>query len=136
MSPWCSSCRPTQPASHPPARPACTPHPQSYEQMGMAVVRCVSGCKCDPVQLQGAVDVHWSQNALAKMRMSAHKHCRVEVEILEQTKDPGRGHKVKIIGVILSETVGDESAGFEDELGVITVEFGGQGAARYMGDGD
>ena len=34
----------------------------SYERMGMANLLCESGCDCDPVQMDGHTDDHFSQS--------------------------------------------------------------------------
>lgn len=71
---------------------------RSYAGMGTAWVTCESGCKCDPIRLDGT----WAQRAslpwVARLFVSQHESCRIRIKV---SKQPGRvpqdGHRVVLV---------------------------------------
>ena len=53
---------------------------RSYENMGKAAVRCVSGCTCEESSLDGHHSEKNSQVFLHSFKASQHANCTVEVE--------------------------------------------------------
>ncbi|GAX81959.1 hypothetical protein CEUSTIGMA_g9387.t1 [Chlamydomonas eustigma] len=82
-------------------------HLKSYEHMGKAKASCSSGCTCDPIVIDGHHSLQVSQTYLASLMVSQHPECYVTVEVLKHTSS-GQ-HKVKIIGIMISDTANPES---------------------------
>jgi hypothetical protein len=79
---------------------------RSYQGMGTATVRCVSGCSCRPVR----IDAHWSARAsLPGLQLlpdvTRHPQCVLRVVV---GKGSG-GQKFKVVGLVLS------TEGFSDQ---------------------
>lgn len=91
-------------------------HLQSYEHMGQFEVTCTQGCVCDPLKQDGHNEERASQLHHSMMLVPAVDECRLRVTVLSETQSGE--HKVKLIGLTISEAAGylsDESK----DLGVM-----------------
>ncbi|GLI64554.1 hypothetical protein VaNZ11_007873 [Volvox africanus] len=85
---------------------------RSYEHMGKAEFRCVSGCTCSSREYDGHHEEKVSQLYMARMEVSQHPACVLEVEV-SNTSSSGE-HKFKVAGVVVSEKAGD--GGIMDDI--------------------
>ena len=80
-------------------------HLTSYEHMGMARVLCVRGCSCTPQVLQAHSDQQRAslEQQGAALHASPHEACALRVQVLNQTKAPDAGHKLKLLGLVVED---------------------------------
>ena len=74
---------------------------RSYQGMGTATVRCVSGCSCRPV----TIDAHWQTRAsLPGLQLlpdvTQHRQCLLRVVVGKGSASGGQ--KFKVVGLVLS----------------------------------
>ncbi|KAG1667238.1 hypothetical protein FOA52_009803 [Chlamydomonas sp. UWO 241] len=88
-------------------------HMRSYSDMGVAVVKCISGCACPDKYIDGWHELLNSQTHLAVVRASQHKECVMTITV-EATRKSGRagqdrpGTKFKVSGVMMGEAAAQE----------------------------
>ena len=76
-------------------------HLVSYEHMGMAAVRCVAGCECEPQ----VIDAHQRDGRRASVfvphefNATMTSSCSLEVRVLERTSSGE--HKFKLVEAIV-----------------------------------
>mmetsp|Transcript_10267 Transcript_10267/g.30910 ORF Transcript_10267/g.30910 Transcript_10267/m.30910 type:complete len:546 (+) Transcript_10267:215-1852(+) len=92
----------------------------SYQHMGKAVVTCVSGCACHPGPFDGYWTLQASQLTRMELIVTESPVCELEIKILEETSSPDGEHKVKFMGIIVSEESWSPS-----ETTVAHVDFSG-----------
>ncbi|WPT13740.1 hypothetical protein PSENEW3_00001579 [Picochlorum sp. SENEW3] len=80
----------------------------SYEHMGMFEVRCISGCRCENLVVDGHKKEHNSQLFTAALDVSKSDSCLLKFRVLNSTSSGA--WKVKVAGVILSPEHDDPSA--------------------------
>eukprot|EP00798_Chlamydomonas_sp_ICE-L_P025070 gene25070-10722_t len=68
----------------------------SYEHMGKAVGKCVSGCSCGNFTMNGFTKHRMSLVRLIEFNVSQHRECVVEIELISETDDLAGGTKFKI----------------------------------------
>ncbi|KAG2434505.1 hypothetical protein HYH02_012172 [Chlamydomonas schloesseri] len=90
-------------------------HLRSYEHMGAAALRCVSGCNCSEVRVDAHISERVSQVYLVKMEVSQSAACEVEVEVLRDSRSGE--HKFKVSGLVVAERAGGPSAAIEQISG-------------------
>lgn len=76
---------------------------RSYEHMGQFVVECAQGCACLPLRLDGN---HEHKNSLLSMESLLATRagaCRLKITVLPESSSPDGEHKVKIIGLFVSD---------------------------------
>ncbi|KAG2491956.1 hypothetical protein HYH03_009688 [Edaphochlamys debaryana] len=73
----------------------------SYDIMGTAEIKCVSGCKCEPRIIDSVNSRRESQTALAELLVPQSDRCRVAVTVLQETTS--NGHKFKVSGLVVKE---------------------------------
>lgn len=76
---------------------------RSYEQMGMALVECASGCRCRATAIDGSWPKRVSLMQHHSFKVTQHMRCVVRVTI--QHKSPranGDGHKVSLMALIVT----------------------------------
>ncbi|GIM03448.1 hypothetical protein Vretimale_8227 [Volvox reticuliferus] len=76
-------------------------HLKSYEHMGVAEFRCISGCQCEPHQEDAHIAQRVSQLYVFRMDVTQSAACDVEVEVLPATTSGE--HKFKVAGVVIEE---------------------------------
>ncbi|KAL4856609.1 hypothetical protein ACK3TF_003052 [Chlorella vulgaris] len=76
----------------------------SYEHMGQAEVSCVEGCTCQSKTLNGHMTGLGTQQSIMLVELSLAARCRLRVMVLPDTSSGE--HKVKVTGIIVSETSG------------------------------
>jgi hypothetical protein len=97
-------------------------HLKSYEGMGMAEVKCESGCTCEPKVIDGLQSRRVSQTYLAGISVSQAKDCFLRLRVLNKTSS-GTGTKFKITGLMMSDTANpSKKHGFmnEQEFGAMS----------------
>lgn len=78
-------------------------HLQSYEGMGSALVRCIAGCWCKPLVLDGHDgSARQSIQVLADVQVTQHSCCLLEVLVMGRSSS--KGHKVKV-GQVVAKTL-------------------------------
>jgi hypothetical protein len=75
----------------------------SYEHMGQARLRCVSGCSCADVDVNGWIKHKSSQTFVARLHTTQHAKCRISITILPYTSS--QEHKFKVVSVMVSRKV-------------------------------
>ncbi|GIM14751.1 hypothetical protein Vretimale_17546 [Volvox reticuliferus] len=93
---------------------------RSYEHMGKAAFRCVSGCTCSSKEYDGHHEEKVSQLYMALMEVSQHAACVMEVQVLNTTRSGE--YKFKVAGVVISEMAGD--GGIMDNILLGGEQFG------------
>ncbi|EFJ52999.1 hypothetical protein VOLCADRAFT_85815 [Volvox carteri f. nagariensis] len=81
-------------------------HLRSYEHMGVAEVSCISGCSCDPTEVDALIQEEVSQVYLVGLVVSQSTECVIEVLVLNRTSSGE--HKFKVSGVVVAETAGKQ----------------------------
>lgn len=81
-------------------------HLKSYEHMGVASVKCTSGCTCDESKFDGHHEERNSQLNIHKIMVSQSQECVIVVTVLGETSSGD--HKVKVAGMVVSEVAGVE----------------------------
>jgi hypothetical protein len=76
---------------------------KSHRMMGKARLHCISGCVCQDVIVDAWHSARVSHLAMAKLRVTQHKECRVGVEVLQQSSSGH--HKFKVAAVMVSRAV-------------------------------
>lgn len=124
---------------------AAGPHPQlgvalflnflsSYERMGKAAVECVSGCACNRTVINALrpspPGPRVSLTDAQAVWVTESPHCLLQVTVLDETDDPGGGHKFKVVGITVVEDGEDHRQfGFSDsEQSERQAHLGAQGA--------
>ncbi|EFJ52634.1 hypothetical protein VOLCADRAFT_85814 [Volvox carteri f. nagariensis] len=79
-------------------------HLRSYEHMGVAEVSCVSGCSCDPVEIDAHIKERVSQVYMSRLVVSQSRECVLEVKVTDKTSSGE--HKFKVSGLVLAEKAG------------------------------
>ncbi|MEW5300373.1 MAG: hypothetical protein WDW36_003309 [Sanguina aurantia] len=79
----------------------------SYQHMGVASITCVSGCECEPTELDAHITELVSQTYLHPLLATQSEDCLVSVMVVERTSSGE--HKVKINGVVMSERTEEEA---------------------------
>ncbi|KAG2425211.1 hypothetical protein HYH02_015038 [Chlamydomonas schloesseri] len=87
-------------------------HLRSYEHMGVAQFSCVSGCQCDPKEVDGHHTEKVSQLYMMFLEVTQHPQCEVEITVLPKTSSGE--HKFKVAGAVISERPGAD--GFMSQL--------------------
>jgi palmitoyltransferase len=78
-------------------------HLRSYEGMGVAQVRCVSGCTCTTTYLDGTWEQQATLQYIHRFKVSQHAKCRVRVRVTSQAGAvPQQGRKVTLMGLMVS----------------------------------
>eukprot|EP00878_Enallax_costatus_P021491 GHUV01022752.1.p1 GENE.GHUV01022752.1~~GHUV01022752.1.p1 ORF type:complete len:247 (+),score=81.16 GHUV01022752.1:1972-2712(+) len=98
---------------------------QSYSGMGMALVRCHSGCKCSDTLVDGHHQLRQSTIFLLRLYPSQASACKITVTVQQHTHS--NGHKFKVTGVMVNEfrdhadaqTGAQEALNKEDWLGAV-----------------
>ncbi|EFN56843.1 hypothetical protein CHLNCDRAFT_144427 [Chlorella variabilis] len=80
-------------------------HLRSYEHMGIVEFRCVAGCDCQPLNIDGLHEGKFSQVYHTAWPVTRAEKCVIEARTLEDTRSGE--HKVRIDGVIVSEVAGE-----------------------------
>ncbi|KAL4427737.1 hypothetical protein ABPG75_001826 [Micractinium tetrahymenae] len=76
---------------------------RSYEHMGQFSVECVQGCTCPPLRIDG---IHEHKNSLLSMEsvlVTRSEACRLKITVLTETSSPDQEHKVKVLGLFVSD---------------------------------
>eukprot|EP00887_Chlorella_sp_A99_P006012 scaffold27.g6012.t1 len=73
----------------------------SYEHMGQARVECVANCSCNATQFDALWSVRASVMQFHPVLVTQHEACRLRVTVLNETRDPGGGKKIKLSGLIV-----------------------------------
>lgn len=102
---------------------------ESYEHMGKFHLTCVEGCTCDPFirnthELSTPNGPKVSVMRQASMLVSAAESCLFKLTVREETTSDG--HKVKLLGVILSEVqdIGGWGMQVQDKDVAIGIAYG------------
>jgi hypothetical protein len=96
-----------------PPREVFLAHLKSHKKMGQFRVECTNFCACDPQVVNGHTTRH-SQTYLASLKVtpteghSGGNPCVLRVTVLPDTTSPDGGHKVKIMGVMISPPITGE----------------------------
>lgn len=90
----------------------------SYEHMGKAAVKCVSGCSCDESEINGYHVDHNSLLKLHRIYVSQHEECVMAVQVKDETDAPDGEHKVKLAAAVVSEEAGEQHADFDNAAAV------------------
>lgn len=78
-------------------------HLRSYQGMGTARVRCVSGCTCQISKLDGTWQMRHSLFWFHRFQVSRHKRCRFRVTLTDKPGEfPEEGHKVTLVAVMVT----------------------------------
>ena len=97
-------------------------HLKSYEGMGMAEARCISGCTCEPKVIDGLQSRRVSQTYLAGISVSQAADCFLRLNVLNKTSST-TGNKFKVTGLMVSDTANpSKTHGFmkEEEFGAMS----------------
>ncbi|GIL58946.1 hypothetical protein Vafri_13943 [Volvox africanus] len=78
---------------------------KSYEHMGVASLRCTSGCECSTAEVDAHVTELWSQMYQVRLEATQSGGCEVTLTVLPRTSSGE--YKFKVSGAIISE---DQSA--------------------------
>ncbi|KAL4444598.1 hypothetical protein ABPG77_002415 [Micractinium sp. CCAP 211/92] len=76
---------------------------RSYEHMGHFMVECTQGCSCEPLRLDGIHKLDNSLLSMESLQATRSDACRLRVTVLPDTSSPDKEHKVKILGLIVSD---------------------------------
>jgi hypothetical protein len=58
---------------------------KSDRGMGIARAECVSGCLCEPLDIDAGLNAYHSQLLMAAIRVTNHDRCTVQLTLLNQT---------------------------------------------------
>ncbi|GLC64085.1 hypothetical protein PLESTF_000116500 [Pleodorina starrii] len=75
---------------------------KSYEHMGIASIRCTSGCNCKDAEVDAHIPEHGSGTYQMRLMVSQSEACELTTTVSERTSS-GQ-HKFKVSGVVISET--------------------------------
>jgi hypothetical protein len=70
----------------------------SYEHMGVAELRCVGGCACEPATLQAHAAEHVSVEHSGGVQVTQAAQCALSLRVLDASDSPGAEHKFKLVG--------------------------------------
>ncbi|KAL4419206.1 hypothetical protein ABPG77_000600 [Micractinium sp. CCAP 211/92] len=104
-------------------------HLKSYEHMGKFSVACVEGCSCDLLIADGHGTEKWSQLNFAMLLATPADACKLKLTVLDDTQSGE--HKVKLLGVVLSEDTGFLIS--DERVRVAAVTGRSAGPARVAG---
>ena len=93
---------------------------RSYEHMGVAVLRCQSGCECDELQIDAHQEERSSQVHLQTLFASQSARCVLSLTVAGNSSSGE--HKFKVTGLIVSEQSGTQHS------------VQAAGAVEYVGD--
>jgi hypothetical protein len=78
-------------------------HLHSWQHMGSALATCISGCKCEPLLMEGHSTSRHSVPVLAELPVSGSRRCVVQLQVLEGTASGG--HKFKVMQIAVGARV-------------------------------
>ncbi|KAG2493839.1 hypothetical protein HYH03_008056 [Edaphochlamys debaryana] len=81
---------------------------ESYKAMGRARVACVSGCECQPLDIDSLALRKASLTNVNNIAVSQHEACVVSLTTLGPGGGAGAGSKFKLMGLVVGEEAGAE----------------------------
>jgi hypothetical protein len=114
-------------------------HLKSYTKMGIAEVTCSNGCTCNKTEVDGYHPVRNSQLFLHSWEVSQAPECIISVSVTDRSKARGedKGHKVKLMGIMVSEQAGArhmvQAAAAIDYVGDVVSASKAKGATLFTG---
>ncbi len=81
-------------------------HLKSYTKMGIAQITCSNGCSCNATQVDGYHEQRNSQLFLHSWTVTQARECVITVTVTGRSHAPEQGHKVKLMGIMVSEQAG------------------------------
>ncbi|WIA19951.1 hypothetical protein OEZ85_005833 [Tetradesmus obliquus] len=83
--------------------------------MGVALVSCISGCKCEPLKIDAVNTDRSSELDSLRTQVSSHAKCMIRIKILDESSSFG-GHKFRLNGIALSAYTDDVPSGLPARL--------------------
>ena len=76
---------------------------RSFRHMGRASVTCVSGCQCDPIEIDALDKLMSTQTDAKPIQVTPSSECLLRITSLNATSDQDGGRRFKVNGVIVLE---------------------------------